>query len=456
MAQISLRDGEQARLEITKEQEKQISQLYRRVYLDLKKQVQKIPQNGTTSDAIRKSYLNKLIKQLKEAYASLGEGLEKQIQKGIQDTAQAVVDSGNSQMGKITGLNLKGAYSYVPQDIVSLLSTGKLYGGGWTLSGAIWGYEQKALDDINTVVAEGVAANKSAYEIAKDLEKYVDPSAKKDWEWSKVYPGTNKRVDYNAQRLARTMVSHAYQQSLLSTTKHNPFVKGYRWRSSHNSKRVCEICEKRDGKVYTSENLPMDHPNGMCTFLVEMDDLEDIADSLADWVKGGKNQALDSWAKVWGITPLQDKDIDRKDGFRYHATRASSLVGIIEKGILPSRGMLGDGVYFALSPKEAVEWTKETSTGGETVLRVALDYLMGKDYEEYSAEEDPYGVAEGLISDKIPLDQIQIKVGDEWWSLAYYADQRKGSIYNKLTAKTKKKVDKLVEKEWEEKLAKFR
>lgn len=305
MSQISLRDGEQARLEITKEQENRISQLYRRVYLDLKKQVQKIPKDGTTSDAIRKSYLNKLIKQLKEAYASLGEGLEKQIQKGIQDTAQAVVDSGNSQMGKIMGLNLKGAYSYVPKDIVSLLSTGKLYGGGWTLSGAIWSYEQKALDDINTVVAEGVAANKSAYEIAKDLEKYVDPSAKKDWEWSKVYPGTNKKVDYNAQRLARTMVSHAYQQSLLTTTKHNPFVKGYRWRSSHNSKRVCEICEKRDGQVYTAENLPLDHPNGMCTFLVEMDELEDIADSLADWVKGGKNQALDNWYKsMYPNSPL--------------------------------------------------------------------------------------------------------------------------------------------------------
>ena len=64
--------------------------------------------------------------------------------------------------------------------------------------------------DIQYIVAQGIASQKSAFDIAKDLEKYVDPSAKKDWAWSKVYPGTKKVVDYNAQRLARTMVSHAY------------------------------------------------------------------------------------------------------------------------------------------------------------------------------------------------------------------------------------------------------
>lgn len=295
MAKINLQDGELARMQITKEQEVEISKLYHQTYLDLKKEMEKLSHSGTTSESLQKTYLNKLVKQLKEAYKSNGEGLEKQIQKGMLDTAQAVVDN-NSDWLKKAGLKIEGAYSYVPQDIVSLLSTGKLYGKGWSLSKAIWGDSQKKAHDIDQIVASGVAANKSAYEIAKDLEKYVNPDAKKEWDWSKVYPGTSKKVDYNAQRLARTMVSHAYQQSLLATTKYNPFVKGYKWRSAHTH-RTCELCNERDGQVYSANDLPLDHPNGLCTFLVELEgSLEDVANRLGDWANGAEDPALDKWA----------------------------------------------------------------------------------------------------------------------------------------------------------------
>lgn len=294
MGYISLRDGEQARLNITKAQEDEISKLYHQVYLDLKKKMDKLSHSGTTSESLRKTYLNKLTKELKASYKSLGVGLEKTIEKGIMDTATAVVQN-NADWLKKAGLTIEGAYSYVPKDIVSMLVTDQLYGEGWTLSKAIWGHTQKTLHDIDKVVATGVAANKSAYEIAKDLEKYVNPSAKKEWDWSKVYPGTSKKVDYNAQRLARTMVSHAYQQSLLATTKYNPFVTGYRWRSAHTH-RTCELCNERDGQVYSANDLPLDHPNGLCTFIAELSDsMSDIADRIGDWATGSKDPALDQW-----------------------------------------------------------------------------------------------------------------------------------------------------------------
>ena len=296
MGSISLQDGEKARLTITKEQENEISKLYHQVYLKYKKQMNALPLQGegTVSQSLKNTYLNKLTKQLKAAYQSLGEGLEKQIVKGMESTASAVVQSNADWLSKV-GLKIEGAYSHVPKYIVSLLSTGKLYGGGWTLSKAIWGESQKHADDINKIVAAGVAGNKSAYDIAKDLEKYVNPSARKEWDWSRVYPGTSKKVDYNAQRLARTMVSHAYQQSLLASTKYNPFVKGYRWRSAH-SDRTCGLCNDRDGQLYSANDLPLDHPNGMCTFIAELTgDLESIADRLADWANGADDPALDDW-----------------------------------------------------------------------------------------------------------------------------------------------------------------
>lgn len=306
MASINLQDGEQARLTITKEQEIEISKLYRQVYLDLKKQMESLPPQGegTPSQSLKKTYLNKLVKQLKEEYKAVGEGLEKQIKKGMQDTASTIVQANDDWLRK-AGLKIEGAYSFVPKDIVALLSTGKLYGEGWTLSKAIWGESQKHAHDIDKIVAAGVAANKSAYEIAKDLEKYVNPSAKKEWNWSKVYPGTSKKVDYNAQRLARTMVSHAYQQSLLASTKFNPFVKGYRWRSAHTH-RTCEICNARDGQLYSADDLPLDHPNGMCTFIAELTgNMNSVADRLGDWANGAEDSALDSWMSSMGgsVTP---------------------------------------------------------------------------------------------------------------------------------------------------------
>lgn len=298
MASINLQDGEQARLTITKEQEVEISKLYHKVYLNLKKQMDALPLQGegTISQSLKKTYLNKLIKQLKAEYKSLGEGLEKQIKKGMEGVSSSVVQANDDWLQKV-GIKIEGAYSFVPKDIVALVSTGKLYGGGWTLSKAIWGESRKHAHDIDTIVASGIAANKSAYDIAKDLEKYVNPSARKEWDWSKVYPGTSKKVDYNAQRLARTMVSHAYQQSLLASTKYNPFVKGYRWRSAH-SDRTCELCNSRDGQLYSAHDLPLDHPNGMCTFIAELTgDLESIADRLGDWANGADDPALDEWAK---------------------------------------------------------------------------------------------------------------------------------------------------------------
>lgn len=299
MAKINLQDAELARMSITQEQEKEISALYHQIYKEYKKEMDSLPLKGkgTTSQSLRKAYLNKLTKQLKEAYEELDSKLESQIKSGMEKTAQATVD-GVKKWTQKAGLTVEGVYSYVPKDVVSMLSTGKLYGEGWTLSKSLWGQEQKTLHDIDQIVAKGVAANKSAYDIAKDLEKYVNPSAKKEWDWSKVYPGTSKKIDYNAQRLARTMVSHAYQQSLLATTKYNPFVKGYRWRSAHSS-RTCEICNERDGKLYSADNLPLDHPNGMCTFIAELtDDMSNIANRIGDWAQGKEDPELDTWSKA--------------------------------------------------------------------------------------------------------------------------------------------------------------
>ena len=50
--------------------------------------------------------------------------------------------------------------------------------------------------------------------------------------------------------------------------------------------------------MYEKDSLPLDHPNGMCTYLAVIEDSFDtIADRLADWAHGGIDPELDAWSK---------------------------------------------------------------------------------------------------------------------------------------------------------------
>lgn len=304
MAKLNLNTAQQARVSLTQKQQKHIAQIYKNAALSVGKKARSLP--NTPSSPLYKSELNKLKKELNEQLKAAEQALKGEIRENMKSAAQAVVDDNQKFLEKV-GLTIEGAYSKVPTEIVKMVATGQLYEGKWSLSRALWKDHMKTQYDINTVVAEGIAANRSAYDIAKDLEKYLNPSAKKEWDWNKVYPGTRRKVDYSAQRLARTMVSHAYQQAFVQTTQNNPFVTKYKWVSSGGA-RTCEICAERDGVEYSKTDLPLDHPNGMCTFIAVIEDsMTDIADRIADWALGGSDPELDNWAESLyeqqGITP---------------------------------------------------------------------------------------------------------------------------------------------------------
>lgn len=291
---LDLRSAEHIRTELTKTQQKDIERMYRRIARNIKKEAEGLP--DSTSGRLRRMYLKEMQKQIDSQLTSLGNNLERTITSNMLTVAGAVCDDSLAFLQAI-GMPLEGAFLHVPADVVQTVITGQLYEGRWSLSRSIWKHTSKTKRDINTIIAEGIAQNKSAYDIAKDLERYVNPSARKPWDWSKAYPGTAKKVDYNAQRLARTMVSHAYQQAFVRSTQKNPFVTAYRWDAS-NSHRVCEICAARDGVTYKKDELPLDHPNGMCTFIAVMEEsMVDMADRLADWVNGKADPELDVYAE---------------------------------------------------------------------------------------------------------------------------------------------------------------
>ena len=377
MPELRMLDAERTREKLTVTQERHIRKLYREALAEVQEWSKRLEGRDNVSSILRQQYLDKMEKELTEAMEHIGSDTEKLIRENISITATAVVKDANRMLNNM-GIGLSTAYSFVPADVVQAITSGKIYDGDWTLSKSIWANTKKSQQDIHDIIAKGVLENKSSYAIAKDLEKYVNPSAAKPWDWGKIYPGVRKKVDYNAQRLARTLVSHAYQQSFVRTTKDNPFFEGYKWLTANNH-RVCPLCmgyagdvhaEGLPAGVFPKDDLPLDHPNGQCTFSVYMtQSTDEIVDSLLNWAHGEANEELDKFAESLGFSISEVKD--SVEVFKYHATTTSALSGIIEKGLRPNRGHLGEGVYFANSAQDAIEWTTTTSTGGRTVLKVS-------------------------------------------------------------------------------------
>lgn len=287
---------------LTEQTAKRIQRIYKQSAQDIEKKLRNLKMLNP-SDSLKKVYLENLLKDINKSSDSFNRLIQSTITSAGEQAGSIAVDAGNKIM-KLAGLEIKGAYSYIPRQQVLNIASGKLYGDKWTLSQSIWKNGIRTKSDIQNVVAKGLTENKPIKDIADDLMKYVDPSARKPWDWSKVYPGTATKVDYNAQRLARTMIQHSFQSSLVQSQRYNPFCKGVIWHSVGLHGRTCELCMERDGNVFPVKDLPLDHPNGLCYFEPALDSMNDIADRLGDWVNGGSDPALDTYvAKAFNLSP---------------------------------------------------------------------------------------------------------------------------------------------------------
>ena len=289
-----LRLSELNKVTISAKQEEEIIKMYRGILKETKHKYDALKKAGKSTKAFA---LDEYSKALRNEINRVTKSLEKTIPNAMTDVAKGVVRD-TAKICKM-GEYIKGFNNHIPTDSVKRLLNGGLYktadGKPWTFAQAIWENAEQTSQDINNIVAKGLAQNKSALEIAQDLETYVKPSAQKPWEWKKAYPGVATKIEYNAQRMARTMIQHSYQVSLHESTRHNPFVKAIVWNAAFEHGRTCEICMDRDGK--RNEPFELDHPNGLCFFTTQIDEnLDEIADKLVDWANGKHDPGLDLYA----------------------------------------------------------------------------------------------------------------------------------------------------------------
>ena len=180
MASLIFKDAEAAKAAIMASQQKEIAKLYEDWADEIGERAKYYSHKSTASAPVSERYYRELQKQLRQTSQEVSNEIYKKIKSNIYTVADAVV-SDNVKWLESFGFSsdgLNAAFSYVPHEIVQNLITGQIYDSGWSLSSRIWGDNEQTLKDIYQVMAKGLAENKPIYEVAKDLEAYVRPSAK--------------------------------------------------------------------------------------------------------------------------------------------------------------------------------------------------------------------------------------------------------------------------------------
>lgn len=310
MPGFRLKTAEELRESVTNKTQKEILKLYNNMYKEIERQIR------SAGDNLTKERLVMLQRTIKSRITAINDSVRSEIISASSSVCEQVVSDKREWLEKygLKESDVQNAFSYVPNRVIQSILQGTIYQDDWKLSSAIWGADKKVQDAIDKIVSIGTAQGKSAYEIAKDIEEYVQPGARKpsrtisSWRYDR---NGNKirdtfyfgRVDYNAQRLARTMISHAYQQAFETVNKNDPFVEYYIWHTSNFHGRVCDICRARDGQKFKKDELPLDHPNGMCTFEAYSPySMKQIAQKIGAWYDSpsGTFPDIDLFAKEFG------------------------------------------------------------------------------------------------------------------------------------------------------------
>lgn len=286
---------------------------YRRAGRNLSKRM-KTTKGGASQKALLNSYAQTLYEDCS--------GIIKKYAMEAAEVPQELLSL--AQMAKDGGLDtgpfkdIRQILGPTGQQMLERFERGDIYKDGKGLSPRIWEAAQESSNAVHNVMAACLAQNMGAMDMAKVLEKYVDPTAKKTWDRNKIkeklgpgYASWNKNVEYNSLRIARTTLSHSFTMGVKEAAKENPFLETVTWNSAHATPRTCQECEDRDGMVYKIKDVPFDHPNGLCWLTYNIPDLSDITRQLRDWINGEPNEKLDNWWNNYYL-PMQQKGHNTK------------------------------------------------------------------------------------------------------------------------------------------------
>lgn len=285
------------KLRLTRKQEKQIKEFYNKIYLKLSKKLSKL-----NNDNLHEKQLLSTLKSLSEDIYSMQGELENSFKENMTEIANIANDTQLDMLlhlDKVYKLGLSAVlikiFKYIPNKAVESILRGNIYKDNKSIDKRIRKALRRLQIDLRYIVKEGAKQNKNNSEIIKDLKTYTKVGTIKPVKWCNSYPKASKKVDYHMQTICRTSFNHAYQEAQKESCRRNPYVIGIKWLVS-NSHKVCPLCQDRNGVVYKIDEVPLDHPRGMCTTIPVLEkELDRIGEELKRWIEGESNSKLDKW-----------------------------------------------------------------------------------------------------------------------------------------------------------------
>ena len=276
---------------IIKEQEEEIEYIFEEAAKEIEKNQNKI------------SDIAALLLFLKKLFSKMNSDIYSVINKNLKKVIDVYGDIDLRYMTDITSneyiLNSIKKYSNDnKKDVVNTILKGLIYADLLSLKKRCTKSINRTLNLIKKKVND--LSNKSdditISEIITDTENIINPKVK------------DKKLLYDANRLARTTLIHSVREIIKENAKDNIFNIGIKWELSPDhwdrmpDGDECDVYAENDMYglgigIFPVDEVPFQHINCLCSLYPVMLDYNIIAERIEKWINGASDNELEDWIK---------------------------------------------------------------------------------------------------------------------------------------------------------------
>ena len=276
---------------IIKEQEEEIEYIFEEAAKEIEKNQNKI------------SDIAALLLFLKKLFSKMNSDIYSVINKNLKKVIDVYGDIDLHYMTDITSneyiLNSIEKYSDDnKKDVVNTILKGLIYADLLSLKKRCTKSINRTLNLLKKKVND--LSNKSdditISEIITDTENIINPKVK------------DKKILYDANRLARTTLIHSVREIIIKNAKDNIFNIGIKWELSPDhwdrmpDGDECDVYAENDMYglgigIFPVDEVPFQHINCLCSLYPIMLDYNIIAERIEDWINGVEDNEIEEWIK---------------------------------------------------------------------------------------------------------------------------------------------------------------
>ena len=276
---------------IIKEQEEEIEYIFEEAAKEIEKNQNKI------------SDIAALLLFLKKLFSKMNSDIYNVINKNLKEVIEIYGDIDLHYMTDITSneyiLNSIEKYSDDnKKDVVNTILKGLIYADLLSLKKRCTKSINRTLNLLKKKVND--LSNKSdditISEIITDTENIINPKVK------------DKKLLYDANRLARTTLIHSVREIIKENAKDNIFNIGIKWELSPDhwdrmpDGDECDVYAENDMYglgigIFPVDEVPFQQINCLCSLYPVMLDYNIIAERIENWINGASDNELEDWIK---------------------------------------------------------------------------------------------------------------------------------------------------------------